>query len=149
MNFFYRLMEMDQSYPLEIESFSAKVRIVENKLGVAMEENETEMKLDDRLGSPKESIVGPTLGEASYPVSDDETRSFVQKTNYIDCICSVLKKCYYSCTCECLHHCLRNFRICLKATLIVCVIAAGGYLLYWLWPFFQSIYAFFPVVMIS
>jgi predicted PurR-regulated permease PerM len=42
-----------------------------------------------------------------------------------------------------MHHCLRNFRVCLSATVIVCVIAAGGYVLYQLWPFFQSIYSFF------
>jgi hypothetical protein len=36
-----------------MEFFSTKVRIVENKLGVAMEENETEMKIEDKLYSPQ------------------------------------------------------------------------------------------------
>jgi predicted PurR-regulated permease PerM len=31
----------------------------------------------------------------------------------------------------------------MEVTLIVCVIAVGGYILYQLWPFFSSIYAFF------
>jgi hypothetical protein len=51
---------MDQSFPLEMESFSTKVRIVENKLGVAMEESGTEMKIEDKFDSPKENVLGPT-----------------------------------------------------------------------------------------
>jgi hypothetical protein len=134
---------MEQSYPLELESFASKVKIVEEKLGVAMEENETEREIENKFDYQKEIVVerGPMMNETSQ--LDDETQSFVHSNNYRKCICSVLKKCYYSCTCECVHHCLRNFRICLKATLIVCIIAAGGYVLYLIWPFFQSIYAFF------
>jgi hypothetical protein len=33
---------MERDYPLELESFSLKVRIVEQKLGVAMEEFEVD-----------------------------------------------------------------------------------------------------------
>jgi hypothetical protein len=143
MNFLNRFLMVEQSYPLELESFASKIKIVEEKLGVAMEENENERKIENKFDFPKEIIVekGPMLTEASH--LDDETQSFVRSSNYRECICSVLKKCYYWCTCECVYHCLRNFRICLKATLIVCMIAAGGYVLYLIWPFFQSIYAFF------
>jgi hypothetical protein len=134
---------MEQSYPLELESFSTKVKIVEGKLGVATEENESEMKIVSKCDSPRENVSGPVLNERSYPAVEEETRSFVQREGRMDCFYSALKRCYYSRTCECLHHCLRNFRICLKATLIVCIIAAGGFVLYQLWPVFQSIYAFF------
>jgi hypothetical protein len=130
---------MEQSYPLELESFSTKVKIVEGILGEATEENETERKIVSRFDLSKEEIVetGPVINETSF--LDNETDAFVHSNICQDCFCTALKKCYYSCTCNCLHHCLRNFRICLKATLIVCVIAAGGYVLYLIWPFLQSI----------
>jgi hypothetical protein len=55
-----------------MESFSTKVRIVENKLGVAMEENETERRIENKFGSPKESVLGPTLSEASYIIKEEK-----------------------------------------------------------------------------
>jgi predicted PurR-regulated permease PerM len=54
-----------------------------------------------------------------------------------------LKKVSYYCTYDYLHHCLKNFGSCMKVLLIICVISAGGYLLYTIWPFLSPIYAFF------
>jgi hypothetical protein len=132
---------MNQDIPLELESFSSKVKTVEQKLGLAMEEFE----VDENLQVHEENrLKGPTLCEENYveTAAEEETKAFVPKKRSFECLCSLLKKFYYSCTCDCLHICLKNFRTCMKETLIVFVIAAGGYVLYQLWPFFSSIYAF-------
>jgi hypothetical protein len=133
---------MNQEIPVELESFSSKVKIVEQKLGVATEEFEVDKSLPQ---VELKRLKGPTLCEENYvdTAVEEETRAFVPKKRNFECLCSLLKKFYYSCTCDCLHICLKNFRTCMKVTLIVCVIAVGGYVLYQLWPFFSSIYAFF------
>jgi hypothetical protein len=120
---------MDQDYPLELDSLSSKVRIVEQKLGVATEEFE----IDNNLKAHgKIDMGGPALCEINYneAATKEETKGFVSKRKSFECLCSLLKRFYYSCTCDCLHICLKKFRTCMKVTLIVCVIAAGGYILY-------------------
>jgi hypothetical protein len=98
---------MNQDIPLELESFSSKARIVEQKLGVAMEEFE----VDEGVPVYKESkIKGPTLCEENcITAGEEETRAFVPKKRNYECLCSLLKRIYYSCTCDCLHICLKNF----------------------------------------
>jgi hypothetical protein len=130
---------MERDYPLELESFSSKVRIVEQKLGVVMEEFEVDNNLRDEVNK----VLGPALNEDNEAAVEEETKAFLSNRKSFECLCSLLKRLYYSCTCDCLHICLKNFPTCMKVTLIVCVIAGGGYILYQLWLFFSSIYAFF------
>jgi hypothetical protein len=78
MNFFSGKVLMERDYPLELESFSSKVRIVEQKLGVAMEEFEVDNNLQ-ALG--KIDIGGPALCEENYneAATVEETKAFVSK----------------------------------------------------------------------
>jgi hypothetical protein len=119
---------MNQDIPLELESFSSKVKIVEQKLGVAMEE----LEIDDSLPMyRKNELQGLTLCEENYAeaAAAEESKAFESKRKSFECLCSLLKRFYYSSTCDCLHICLKNFGTCMKVTLIVCVIAAGSYVL--------------------
>jgi hypothetical protein len=108
---------MNQDILLELKSFSSKVKIVEQKLGVAMEESEND---NDSPRSRKIEVIGPVLCESSYVEAEEETKAFVSKRKSFECLCSLLKRFYYSCTCDCLHFCLTNFLTYMKVTLIVC-----------------------------
>jgi hypothetical protein len=110
---------MDQNVPLELDSFSSKVKIVEQKLGVAMVEYEI-----DTCEPEEKNTKLPVLCEENYTAAEEETKSFVLKKRNFECLCSLLKRLYYSCTCDCLRICLKNFRICMKVSRIAFVIAA-------------------------
>jgi hypothetical protein len=92
---------------------------------VATEEYEVDVHKPEEINNKI-----PVLCEENYAAIEEETKSFVTKKKNFGCICSLLKRLYYSCTCDCLRINLKNFRICMKITLIACVIAAGSYILY-------------------
>jgi hypothetical protein len=58
---------MDQNVPLELESFSSKVKIVEQKLGVAMKEYEVDVCKPEE----KNSKV-PVLCEENFAATGEE-----------------------------------------------------------------------------
>jgi hypothetical protein len=133
MNFLWRKLKMGLDHLLEVEDFPLKVRIAEEKVGVATEEKSksVETKIPDQNVMIKE-IVARILG-VDHQVEqglEEEMRAFVPEKQNLDYVKNILKKMNYWRTCASIHTFLRNFRSCEKVILILWVISAGGLGLY-------------------
>jgi hypothetical protein len=87
---------MSQDCPFELESFSSKVRIVEEKLRVAMEE------FEDRRTDPDQNKMMKKVADQILivdhqvsSVSEEKTKAFVAKRKNFECLWKFLKRMHY------------------------------------------------------